>query len=43
MYVSREEQLARELENLSNPQVLANLVLVFTKSFRNSNHEFHKI
>ena len=43
MYVSKEEQIARELESLSNPQVLANLVLVFTKSdFRNSKHEFHK-
>ena len=43
MYVSKEEQLARELESLSNPQVLANLVLVFTKSdYTNSSHHIHK-
>ena len=43
MYVSKEEQIARELENLSNPQVLANLVLVFTKSdYTNSSHHRHK-
>jgi len=43
MYMTKEEQIARELETLSNPQVLANLVLVFTKSdFKNSNHQFHK-
>ena len=43
MYVTREEQIARELESLSNPQVLANLVLVFTKSdYTNSSHHIHK-
>ena len=43
MYVTREEKIARELESLSNPQVLANLVLVFTRSdYLNSSHHIHK-